>query len=104
MGQIRHIIANKNIPADYALRIGVRGGGCAGLGFVLGFDKPKTGDDTYTLDELRVLVEKKHTMYLIGLLVDWQDPTETEAGGFLFVNPEALARETAAKQVEAEKA
>ena len=39
--EIKHIMASKNIPKGYGLRIGVKGGvGCAGLGYLLGFDKP----------------------------------------------------------------
>ena len=80
-------MAGKNIPPEYALRIGVKGGGCAGLGFLLGFDKPKTGDDIYSYKNLQILIEKKHTMYLLGLQVDYQNGDE--ATGFLFTNPDA---------------
>ena len=87
LSQIRTIMAGKNIPPEYALRIGVKGGGCAGLGFLLGFDKPKTGDDIYSYKNLQILIEKKHTMYLLGLQVDYQNGDE--ATGFLFTNPDA---------------
>lgn len=90
--EIKHILANKNIPADYGLRVGVRGGGCGGMGFVLGFDKKKTGDDEYQFDGITVYIEKKHTMYLIGLQVDFYEGSD--ARGFTFVNP-AAKNETA---------
>lgn len=85
--QIKNIIANKNIPSDYALRIGIKGGGCSGLSFMLGFDKPKETDDTFNLEGINILVEKKHTMYLIGLQVDYEDGVN--ASGFVFINPDA---------------
>ena len=37
--EIKHIMATKNIPLDYFLRVGVKGGGCGGMAFALGFDK-----------------------------------------------------------------
>ncbi|HYC86183.1 MAG TPA: iron-sulfur cluster assembly accessory protein, partial [Chryseosolibacter sp.] len=51
--QIRKIMATKNIPADYGLRVGVRGGGC-GVSLIIGFDKKKDSDLTYTIDGIPV--------------------------------------------------
>lgn len=86
--EIKNIMANKNIPSDYGLRIGMQGGGgCgAGMSYQLGFDKKKDGDMEYLIDEITVYIEKKHTMYLIGLQVDFYD--EGDARGFTFVNPQ----------------
>lgn len=86
--EIKNIMANKSIPADYGLRIGVSGGGgCGGMKFILGFDKRKDGDLEYTVDEIPVYVEKKHTMYLMGMQVDFYEGAD--ARGFTFVNPDA---------------
>ena len=79
-----HIMQHKNIPAGYALRIGVRGGGCVGHSFFLGFDTAKDGDDTYELDGLPVVIEKRHTMYLLGMHLDFEDGAT--ARGFVFLN------------------
>lgn len=86
--EIKNIMANKSIPADYGLRIGVSGGGgCGGMKFILGFDKKKEGDLEYAVDEIPVYVEKKHTMYLMGMQVDFYEGAD--ARGFTFVNPDA---------------
>ena len=85
--EIKHMMANKNIPEGYGLRVGVKGGsGCGGMGFMLGFDKPKEGDITYTSQGIEVHVEKRQTMYLIGMQVDFHDGAD--ARGFTFVKPE----------------
>ena len=45
--EIKNIITHKNIPAEYGLRLGVRGGGgcsAAGMSYMLGFDKHKATD------------------------------------------------------------
>ena len=76
----------KNIPEGYGLRVGMRGGGCGGMSYMLGFDKSKEGDLTYELDGIPVMVEKKHTMYLIGLQVDFYEGSD--AKGFTFVKPD----------------
>ena len=84
--EVKGIMANKSIPEGYGLRIGVKGGsGCGGMGYMLGFDKPKDGDITYQVDGVNVHVEKRQTMYLLGLEVDFYEGSD--ARGFTFVNP-----------------
>jgi iron-sulfur cluster assembly protein len=43
--EIKNIISEKNIPAEYGLRVGVKGGGCSGLSYILGFDLQKENDN-----------------------------------------------------------
>ncbi len=79
---------HKNIPTEYALRVGVKGAGC-GVGFQLGFDKPKKSDLTYSIDGINILVDKKHTMYLLGITVDYY--SGADAQGFTFVKDEPIS-------------
>jgi iron-sulfur cluster assembly protein len=88
--EIKDIIANKNIPSDYALRVGVKGGGCGGMSFLLGFDRPKDGDQQFEVEGIPVLIEKKHYMFLMGMQVDFFEGDE--ARGFTFVNPDIPKR------------
>ena len=82
--EIRKIMQTKNIPADYGLRLGVKGGGC-GVSLLIGFDKKKDSDLSYQINGIPVYVDKRHTMYIIGKEVDFYDG---EAGrGFMFVDP-----------------
>ena len=84
--EIKYLMENKNVPKGYGLRIGVKGGsGCGGMGYMLGFDKPKEGDLSYQAQGIEVHVEKRQTMYLVGLEVDFLD--EADARGFTFINP-----------------
>ena len=83
--EIKKIMTTKNVPPDYGLRVGVRGGGC-GVTLIIGLDKRKSTDLAYTVDGIPVYIDKKHTMYLIGKEVDFYDGED--ARGFLFTNPE----------------
>lgn len=74
----------KGIPADYGLRVGIKGGGCGGMALMIGFDKKKDTDLSWEIDGITVYVDKKHTMYLIGKQVDFID--EADARGFTFVD------------------
>ncbi len=83
--EIRKIMQTKNIPTDYSLRVGIRGGGCGGVSLIIGFDKKKETDLSYSEQGISVLVEKKHTMYIIGKEVDFYEGAD--ARGFMFVDP-----------------
>jgi len=85
--QLERIRTEQNVPADYGLRIGVKGGGCSGFSYVLGFDEQKENDEHYILNGTKVLMEKSHGIYLIGMEIDWLDGLENR--GFVFNNPNA---------------
>ncbi len=85
--EIKEIMKNKNIPGEYGLRVGVKGGGCSGMSFLLGFDKQKENDLAYQVDDIPVFIEKKHTMYILGMEIDFHEGVE--ARGFTFINPVA---------------
>jgi len=83
--EVRKIMQTKNIPADYGLRVGVRGGGgCGGAQLIIGFDKKKEADLAYTIEGIPVYVDKKHTMYIIGKQVDFYEGAD--ARGFMFAD------------------
>lgn len=84
--EIKTIMVHKNIPVDYHLRVGVKGGGCGGMSYSLGFDKPKLGDENFEIEGIPVLVEKKHVMFLMGMTVDFFEGSE--ARGFTFIQPD----------------
>lgn len=81
--EIIHIVEKKNIPADYGLRIGINGAGCAGISYMLGFDKPNDNDKTYSINNLDVYIQKKDMMYLIGIKLDFYEGNDAQ--GFTFV-------------------
>lgn len=81
--EIRKIRSKKGIPEDYGLRVGVRGGGC-GISMIIGFDKKKETDLTYTVDGIPVYVARKDTLFLIGKEVDFYEGAEGR--GFTFID------------------
>ena len=70
------------------LRLGVRGGGCSGLNYVMRFENgQRTGDRVFEKDGARVFVDLKSLLYLKGTTLDWQGDFMQQ--GFTFVNPNA---------------
>ena len=96
--EVRRIVANKQIPAQYGLRVGVKGGGCSGMSYVLGFDKQRDHDLSFEIGAdgdpegaapITVYMDKRHGLYLMGTTVDYHDGLD--ARGFVFDNPQATA-------------
>lgn len=87
--EIRKIMATKEIPEDYSLRVGVRGGGCSGMSYILGFDRQREQDLEFEVDGIAVVMDKRHGLYLMGTTLDYHDGLD--ARGFTFENPNATA-------------
>ncbi|HEX5626154.1 MAG TPA: iron-sulfur cluster assembly accessory protein [Saprospiraceae bacterium] len=85
--QLRRIKEEQQIPDSHGLRVGVKGGGCSGFSYVLGFDLPKEKDQIFELGGFKVLMEKSHQLYLAGMVIDWLEGLNNR--GFTFVNPNA---------------
>lgn len=85
--QIRKIKVDENIPEDQFLRVGVKGGGCSGMSYILGFDHKTDFDTMLDREGIQVIVDKRHLIYLGGTVVDFRDGLD--ARGFTFENPRA---------------
>jgi iron-sulfur cluster assembly protein len=73
---------------EYALRIAVQPGGCAGLRYALYFDDRKMDDDTVqTLHGIEIRVDKMSSPYLRGAEIDYVDGLQQS--GFAINNPNA---------------
>jgi iron-sulfur cluster assembly protein len=87
IAEIKRLKESTDIQPGQALRIGVKGGGCSGLSYLLAFDDIKPGDNHYQVDGAEIIMEKSHLMYVIGMQVDYGDGLN--ARGFTFSNPNA---------------
>ncbi|POY34795.1 iron-sulfur cluster assembly accessory protein [Solitalea longa] len=87
--ELKKLIEQKELTEEFGLRVGVEGGGCAGMNYVLGFDKKKEGDEIFYVEDIRVFLNKAHNLYLVGMQVDWQDGLNSR--GFTFNNPNATS-------------
>ena len=86
--QVRKLMAENNIAPEQGLRLGVKGGGCSGLSYVLGFDETaKANDKVFTVGGVTVFVDPKSLLYLSGTVLDFSDGLNGK--GFVFNNPQA---------------
>ena len=80
-------MAEPGFDAAKNLRIGVKGGGCSGMTYILDFDLKTDKDETYEIDGITFLVDKSHLNNLSGMHVEWQGGLNSR--GFTFNNPNA---------------
>ncbi len=86
--EIKKAMGENNIPIDFGLRMGVKGGGCSGFTYVLGFDeKPRELDRTFNSNGVKVYVDERSIPYLSGVTLDYEDSLSGK--GFTFANPNA---------------
>lgn len=85
--EITRLMHVEGFNSNHLLRIGVKGGGCSGMTYVLGFDEKTEKDETFEIDGLPIIMEKSHGIYLMGMEVDWQGGLNSR--GFTFNNPNA---------------
>jgi iron-sulfur cluster assembly protein len=85
--ELHRLYKELNVSEDAVLRIGVKGGGCSGLSYLLAFDKKEEGDSDYELEGIPVVMKKAQVMYVLGMEVDWE--TGLNNRGFSFNNPNA---------------
>jgi iron-sulfur cluster assembly protein len=85
--EIQRLTQDPNFDPSQVLRVGVKGGGCSGLTYVLGFEERKPGDQEYEYEGVRFVIDKAHEMYLAGMEIEWNDGLNNR--GFTFKNPNA---------------
>lgn len=80
-------ILSQQAPGTF-LRVGVKGGGCSGLSYLMNLDT-QTGelDRSFIFDDVKVVVDAKALMYLNGLTLDYTG--DLLNGAFRFNNPQA---------------
>jgi iron-sulfur cluster assembly protein len=76
------------LTENHNIRVAVKGGGCSGLMYDLIFDTALQGSDEVFEDKgIKILVDKKSLLYLLGTTLDFSDGLNGK--GFQFINPNA---------------
>jgi iron-sulfur cluster assembly protein len=87
--EVKRLMGEPDFDTSRILRVGVKGGGCSGLSYVLEFDARKENDVELRYDDISFIMNKAHEIYLLGMEIDWQGGLNSR--GFTFNNPNASA-------------
>lgn len=87
--EIKRIMEENKITDEFGLRIGVKGGGCSGLTYTLGFDpETREGDTIIEQTGVKLFIDGKSLFYLSGTQLDFSNGLNGK--GFIFNNPNAV--------------
>jgi iron-sulfur cluster assembly protein len=85
---ITNLLTEQAQPEKSFLRVGVKGGGCSGLEYLMNFDTElKPGDEVYEDKGIKLVVDMKSLLYLFGTELDYSGGLNGK--GLVFKNPNA---------------
>ena len=87
--RIRYLV-NQSSSQDNILRVGIEKGGCAGLTYSMDYvSEIKEGDEIVDQDDIRVVIDPKAILYLLGTEMDYVE--NKFSYGFKFNNPNEVS-------------
>tara|TARA_B100001063_G_C16630834_1_gene485720 strand:- start:355 stop:732 length:378 start_codon:yes stop_codon:yes gene_type:complete len=87
--RIRYLV-NQSSSQDNILRVGIEKGGCAGLTYSMDYiSEIKEGDEIVDQDDIRVVIDPKAILYLLGTEMDYVE--NKFSSGFKFNNPNEVS-------------
>jgi iron-sulfur cluster assembly protein len=87
--EIKRLMGAPGFDTAKQLRVGVKGGGCSGMTYILDFDKQTDNDEKFEIEGIPCIMDKAHGIYLTGMQVNWEGGLNSR--GFTFNNPNASA-------------
>lgn len=86
--EIKKVREEQKLPETAALRLGVKGGGCSGFSYFMGFEpNVKADDQAIEFNGLNVVVDPKSLTHISGIELDFNEDVLNR--GFVFKNPNA---------------
>ena len=87
VSEVKRLMTEPDFEKGKTLRIGVKGGGCSGMTYVLDFDTRKENDGMYEKDGVNFIIDNSQSIYLFGMEIEWEGGLNSR--GFTFKNPNA---------------
>jgi len=85
--EVKRLMGEEGFDKNNVLRVGVKGGGCSGMTYIMAFDAATDKDERFEIEGIPCVMERSHGIYLMGMEVDWQGGLNSR--GFTFNNPNA---------------
>ena len=83
--QMASMLHKRGTP-DSFIRLGIKTAGCSGLAYKLEYaDNKDLGDEEINFETVKVLIDAKSLIYLVGTEVDYEEDDLRQ--GFVFNNP-----------------
>lgn len=86
IAELKRLLEKETAEVD-GVRLGVKGGGCSGLSYVIEFSQKRDGDNAVEQGGVTFLMDRKSSIYLKGILLDYKEGLKGK--GFVLQNPNA---------------
>jgi len=87
INEVKRLMTEPSFEKGKILRVGVKGGGCSGMTYVLDFDRRRENDALYKKDGVDFIIDNSQSIYLFGMEIEWEGGLNSR--GFTFKNPNA---------------
>ncbi len=87
VSEIKRLMTEEGFDAGKYLRVGVKGGGCSGMTYILEFDTRTDKDEVFEIDGIPCIINPAHSIYLLDMEIDREGGLNSR--GFTFKNPNA---------------
>ena len=80
-------MSQADFDPEKVLRVGVKGGGCSGMSYILDFEYKTEKDEYFEIDGIPCIINPAHSIYLTDMEINWEGGLSSR--GFTFNNPNA---------------
>ncbi len=87
VNEIKRLMNEPGFDAERFLRVGVKGGGCSGMTYILDFETKTEKDEYFEIEGIPCIINPAHSIYLTDMEVHWEGGLNSR--GFTFSNPNA---------------
>lgn len=85
--EIKKLMAKQDLDSNNFLRVGVKGGGCSGMSYILAFDEKTDKDEYFEIEGIPCIINPTQSIYLLNMEINFEGGLNSR--GFVFNNPNA---------------
>lgn len=85
--EIKRLMGQESFDKKRFLRVGVKGGGCSGMSYILDFEEKTAKDEYFEIDGIPCIIDPAQSIYLVDMEIDFEGGLNSR--GFTFNNPNA---------------
>ncbi len=87
INEIKRLMNEEGFDSEKFLRVGVKGGGCSGMSYLLGFESKTDKDEHFEIEGIPCIINPAHSIYLLDMEINFEGGLNSR--GFTFKNPNA---------------
>lgn len=85
--EIKRLMSQESFDSKKLLRVGVKGGGCSGMSYILDFEEKTENDEYFEVDGIPCIINPAQSIYLVDMEIDFEGGLNSR--GFTYNNPNA---------------